>query len=305
MKKQIQFIGLISNVDSSILNLKLDHGLEFIEMPTSEARDYFGAIEQVSIDRVAEIFMRFRCVNYDSKSIFFVSKLAEYYDNSSDSNILVNKYNEMASELMRQYLEPLFEKMRLFKEGSIFMTRHYFFSEIGQPSIRGHINLHIPYDPIYSITTSEVLKLESILNIIKLPFQRTYMKLAHENFEQSFRTENINLSYLSLMNGMESLYNDGPVDIGYKIRRYPAVLLGKDADEAETIYDNMKDLYEKRSKIIHAIKPFKVTKEDLFLLRDYLRGSIREMCSIDETKLKVLNLLTSTGFGERPWRDTE
>jgi hypothetical protein len=75
------------------------------------------------------------------------------------------------------------------------------------------------------------------MNFIKIryPFRKT-LQLAFNNFNLSYEVENVNLQFLSLMNGMEVLFNpSGGGELTYRISRNTAVLLGQDKIEAENI----------------------------------------------------------------------
>jgi hypothetical protein len=57
-------------------------------------------------------------------------------------------------------------------------------------------------------------------------------------------------------------------DIGYKISRGTAALLGKTKGDALVIYARMKKLYGKRSALVHA-GDAKITQEDIYEMRGY------------------------------------
>jgi len=88
----------------------------------------------------------------------------------------------------------------------------------------------------------------------------------------------------------------------YRISRNTAVLLGKDKDDSERIFSEIRDLYDKRSKIVHTGKSGIINDKDLLKLRYYVRGSIKEINKIGKNKNGLLDMLNSCGFGERPWR---
>ena len=88
--------------------------------------------------------------------------------------------------------------------------------------------------------------------------------------------------------------------LNYRISRNAAVLLGKDKKDSKEIKRKVKELYSKRSAIVHAGKSNSMNKEDLLKLRHYVRESIKEFNKIGKSKDEVLDLLDSLGFGEMP-----
>ena len=135
----------------------------------------------------------------------------------------------------------------------------------------------------------------------KLPFTESFLQLAFENFELSYQTHNINLSFLSLMISLETLLHPGDQgELSYRISRNAAVLLGNDKEDSIEIQGNVKELYRKRSAIVHTGKSNSMNEEDLLKLRHCVRASIKEINKIGRSKKEILDLLNSRGFDERP-----
>lgn len=103
------------------------------------------------------------------------------------------------------------------------------------------------------------------------------------------------------MVSIETLLNPGEHELTYRISRNAAVLLGKEKEDSKMIFSEIKDLYNKRSKIVHAGNSNIINNEDLLKLRHYVRESIKEINKIGKNKNYLLDMLNSCGFGERPW----
>lgn len=153
---------------------------------------------------------------------------------------------------------------------------------------------------LLTLKDSEIPQLQEFIDNINLPFKNKFLELVFENFELSYAVNNLNLQLLVLMNGMEALFNKGSNgEIIYKISRNASVLLGKDKDEAVTIEKTLKELYHKRSNIVHTGKA-DITEEEVSKLRSYLRKSIIGFHKLNQDKDSTLNLLNSHGFGDSP-----
>ena len=162
--------------------------------------------------------------------------------------------------------------------------------------------LHVLKEP-YTIKSSEMPELLEFIKNTKLPFTELYLRLAFDNFELSYEVGNTCLSFLALMVGLEALLNPGEQELTYRISRNAAVLLGKKDNNSKDIFDEIKKLYSKRSKIVHTGKSDIINGEDLFKLRKYIRYSIKEINKIGKTGKELWDLLNSRGFSEKPWEN--
>ena len=92
-----------------------------------------------------------------------------------------------------------------------------------------------------------------------------------------------------------------------KLQKKVSVLLGKDKENAEQIFRDMKELYKKRSSIIHGSKvrkkSEKISEKDIVKLREYVRQSIKEIYFVGKEKKEIIDILNSCGFGQRLWRN--
>lgn len=93
--------------------------------------------------------------------------------------------------------------------------------------------------------------------------------------------------------------DDTNTGVSYKIRRVCAVLLGNDNKDSELLFENLKNIYEVRSKIVHSAEFNKLTWEKI----DYMHTLACEILNTFLLGAIDLNQLfrTSTkyGFGQR------
>lgn len=200
------------------------------------------------------------------------------------------------------YIYPLIKKMRLFKEGNICMPFHYcyYISRRDFPILNSGLEYGSFVVPeLYTFTQSEITEFKDYLQTIQIPFSYKFLQFAFENFELSYEIQNKNLQFLTLMNGMEALFNTGGAEISYKLRRNVAVLLGEDEEDSKTIESNMKTLYGIRSNIVHNGHA-KINEKELSNLREYLRQSIISCHKLNLDKDFIFDLLSRRGFGDSP-----
>lgn len=157
-------------------------------------------------------------------------------------------------------------------------------------------------DVRWSVTDAEIEDLQGFLVDTELPFKIGYLQLAFDNFEMSYETEKLALAFLSLVMALETLLNISRYELRYRVSRNTAVLLGEDWQNSTRIFKEVKELYTKRSDLVHTGDSIKVSANDLLKLRHYVREAIKEILRINKSKTEVLDILNCCGFGHRPWR---
>lgn len=76
-KKEIQFIGLLTNADSSILEIHLNHGFKIKDLPVNEGVDLISILEGLPHREVSQkLSIEIPCINPDEKKIFYTSALS-------------------------------------------------------------------------------------------------------------------------------------------------------------------------------------------------------------------------------------
>ncbi|MFC1803975.1 hypothetical protein ACFL0D_08440, partial [Thermoproteota archaeon] len=131
------------------------------------------------------------------------------------------------------------------------------------------------------------------------PFQEQSIMLAFDMYEDSYEAKNQILAFLSLMISMETLFNPKERgEVTHKISRNCAVLLGKDKEDSDKIFKQIKKIYEARSQIVHSGKTSKFKRKYMLIIRDYIRRSIVKMLDLNEEKEEILRKLNTLGFGE-------
>ena len=293
-KKKIYFMGLLANTDSSILKVNLDHGFKIETISENEGVNLVSTLEGLPRIEIGEkLFMEFPCLNSSERKFYFISNSFESIDESGIE--MLNAVAEFENKFLHGYLDPTIRLMRLFKEGNICMPLiYYYFIDNSIPrafTVRG-THLYISPEPEYTLEDSEVSELDKFIRNTKLPFTESFLQLAFETFELSYQTHDMNLSFLSLMISLEILFHpSGQGELNYRISRNAAVLLGKNKKDSKEIKGKVKELYSKRSAIVHAGKSNSMNKEDLLKLRHYVRESIKEINKIGKSKNELLDLL--------------
>jgi len=221
----------------------------------------------------------------------------------TDQGGVVIKWGEL--EKIHGELSNKVKLLRLFEEGNIILRFSFlYYSDESQPNVCSSVREGPLWSKsIFTLRNEKVAEVQQFINKTKIPFQNKFLQLSFDSFNLSYEMHDQNLLFLSLMISMEAMFNRGPSEVTFQVSRNCAVLLGKDREDSEHIFKDIKNLYKKRSNIVHGSKDKAITKEDIINLRKYVRQSIKEINLIGVDKEELLNLLNSCGFGQQPWRN--
>jgi len=321
MKVRIFYISFLSNVDSSILNIELENSFNIKSMSKSELLNFIQKLKKHNLlfsENVIIPQILFNCYNESENRVYYLQKFCDI--NIKDKNIISNmdvysyimmntektafgKFHNSSLKNNKQFIQL----MRLYKEGDIdtLWSFCYFAHEDDNLmafwipiTIKDTLTSKSTKD-LYIINESEIADLKKIFNDFKLPFSQLFLQLAFENFELSYQTKSLELSFVTLMICLEILFNSSERELRYRISRNAAVLLGRDkeSEKSEIIFKNIKDLYDKRSSLVHRGKK-EVKKEDLLKLRHYVREAIKDIYRLGKNRDDYLRELNKCGFNK-------
>jgi len=305
--RTVHFVGVLANVDSSILEIDLNHGFKIEHKSLRKGIDLISRLESLSIKSIAQKLLPLSCYNYSEKKYYVVT-------NSFESDIEMNNKGTLTSfpvgvarfdnKFFHGYLDRIIRLMRLFKEGNVVIPlKYYYLIEKNRPKMLIGSGTHVAVsEEPYALEPTDIPKLLLFIRDTALPFANPFLQLAFGAFELSYEATHMGSSFLSLMIGLETLLNPG-YQVRYRVSRNVAVLLEKAVKDLKEIFCEVRDLYDKRSKLVHTGKLDTIDKEDISRSRYYLRESIKEINRIGKKKDELIRLLNSYGFGKRPWNE--
>ncbi|MCX6674358.1 MAG: HEPN domain-containing protein [Methanothrix sp.] len=293
----------LANVDSTILKVNFGEGFELRSIPYDEVVDGTSFVGNLLKSEGFYIPFKHNACFYSDYNFYYL-----YTSIEKEADVIYNMSPEVSAlhESVGINVSNKIGLMRLFKEGSIFGPIAYFFETVsGVPCLRSMLGRTLYYssdslNPCYVIETRELPALQRFLDETNLPFTG-HLNLAFESFEFSYHTHRHAMAFLSLMTALEILFNPGRTELTYRISRNIAVLLGKDRDDSDAIFEGMKKLYSKRSALTHAGNSRDLSLDNVLQTRNYVRESIKKIILVDESKENILKALNSSGFGSRPF----
>lgn len=280
------FLPLTGNI-TGLSRLRLDYGLKLEVFSTrkiinilnlAKGEDYYYAIAHLFLNGMSS----------NKKKIFCITK--------SISN---NK-----EEVNFEHIKLLITKLRLFKEGNIgYWNTHFFYhkrykSKFVTSDSAFNTFFHNNVVVSYSLDGREIGVCNKFIKKIKLSDQRK-LKIAIDNFNQSYSNINDELRFLSLMIAIEALYSKNSQELlSFRVTRNCSIFLGENEVDSIKIYKDMKNLYKIRSEIIHG-SAGKLNHQNLLLLRMYVRKSIVKYLITSKDPNKILDNFDTLGFRDR------
>lgn len=303
-KVQMHFIGFLLNVNDSIIPLDLGKGISIEKLSQKDVSPFLKAIE-------SHWGMRDTPLVFDSGGCpdgcyCVVKRNATEFEATQQGGVVIRL--DIPQQIHRG-IEDKFRLLRLFKEGNVVLGYSFLYHDQGEgrgPRICNQSREYPVADgAIFTLAPAEVPVAQSFMTTTALPFSYSFLQLAFDSFERSYELYHNELSFLSLMIAMEILLNPANHELTYRVSRNTAVLLGKSIEESDRIFRDIKGLYGKRSKLVHEGDKSVISRPDVLNLRRYVRESIKEILRTGMSKQALLKLLNSSGFGQRPWEETE
>lgn len=294
-EKEIKFIGLLANVDSTIKQFDFKNGFQIESISQEEGLRFFSQIEGLPQNEVmTKLCMYFPCLSEGDKQFYFLSKTFE-----GEGEHAYLSASSKANQEHVHYLDPVIRLLRLFKEGNVCMPIQYYVSNYATnptSGMRTFTTLPVMRES-YSLKDVDMLELNRFVEKTTLPFKQPFVQLGFENFELSYQTHSPALSFLSLMMGLETLFNPAESEVRHRVSRNAAVLLGKDSSDSKKILSEVLALYRIRSKLIHAGDVRIVSQEPLLELRRIMRESVKAVNASGLSKEQLMEDLDAKGLG--------
>lgn len=296
----MNYLGILTNVDSSIMLLNLNEDFKIKKEKISDVIKTIYKSDNINEMQYMELLDRNYVKPDDEGNVFTI------HNSYLTSEDIITDYNRFNDKLI--YLNNLFKKLKLFKEGNIcYPPLFYVFPDNNCKNqslgfdMKRNTNKYIASE-IFHLERSEIPKLNSFIKSIEIPFKANFLEFAFKNFELSFDIHDKNLRFLTLMNGIEALFNPSGAEIRFRISRSLATLLGKSKGDALKIEEVIKKMYDKRSNIVHSGNA-DIKEEEILTLRAYLRESIIGFHILNQNKDDILKSLNSSGFGDSPLKN--
>ncbi len=230
----------------------------------------------------------------------------EYHEEGGFYFLIKNKSSKGVKlddfEHFQYFNRHLINTLRLFKTGDVGSPFDFFKSDnsyhIGQS---GHKVIGLfKWGIKYKIDATEINDIMTMLNL-RLT-SNEISNIATKYFMNCFETHDYEIKLINSMIAFESLFNRGKDQLRHIIARHTAVLISETQKEFETIYIEMKKLYDLRSSLVHngqvspkSLKPFGTLREAVIILMNYLRKVLVKCYQFQGNKDDLFSKLNIVG----------
>jgi hypothetical protein len=301
-KVPVHFIGFLVNVDDSILNLDFGDGFRSVKKSQQDLAKFLSKIQfHYGADAPVEGgVLGFSPDGRPSGSYCLVKQNAIELEATPQGGVVIS-IGPLKD--ISQSIRNRIRLLRLFKEGNVFLRFSFFYHMKDSEPATFQIARQGPLADTTRLVLSEndIVEAESFLNRHKIPFDNPQLQLAFDSFEMSYESYHSGLSFLSLMISLETLLNPSDHELRYRVSRNTAVLLGGNEEDSKSIFSKVRDLYDKRSKLVHTGKYETINNQDVLDLRDFVREVIKRMLKVGGDRGSILSELNAAGFGDRPF----
>lgn len=311
---EIESYALFVNIDKSVLELnqfleKL--GYKFVCYNLEELeRDFvdlfslsnnYNSKKELDFEGLLismEFFKAISANNYFSSNILtekefvFLKKV-----NNFQLKIVNNQIEAHITNDLQNITSNLIQQLRLYKQGDVSSCFEFQIDKDSRKimQIRTLNNYPLKNNKMF-LTKGDVLKFSEIFNTdFKV---NNLSELALNNFNLSYNIDDTKTKYITLMTCLESLFNQGRVQITHTVSRHLALIISKNLDEFNLEYTRTKQLYGLRSAIVHGSS----TKENIMSatkeLQEKVRKSLNYCLKLNCTKEELFGMLNSAGYSK-------
>ena len=304
----VVLVGFLSNCDESILSCQLGNGFVTETLEFREGLELLKELNGSTND--FEFFNKYVGMGIftdSSKPFYVISKTINpgITVGTPISIDEIQKFHHHSFELHNEWVAYVHHKlrlMRLFREGNIVSPLQVIYIDQKKPiRLSTGFSLNNVEREEYHLDECEIGILSEFIRETVLPFKDQSLNLALASFENTYDLNHLGLALVSCVMGLECLLSDGGSGKSYKLARNLAILLGKDGDSSRNIYERVRELYGKRSKIVHEGYN-RITPEDVKEGRNLVRESIKHYLRAGLPKTELLSKLNTMGYSEdRRW----
>lgn len=305
----MRYVALLGNVDKSILQIDFGDGFKVKPWPAdtfvSFYEDMHGSAEHDILFKLDEDW-GYGHGKYRTKIVYVVEKSFPDFslDNTSPSKLEWRDdfYRRMAFERKEsELLQDKISKLRLCIAGSIKVCVEFFYFSVEENRellSSSEEGLHC-CNRLFRVKKADLPIISRLLNEPSLKLSQKYLSFALDNYNQSYRVAQRPLEFITLMLAFEAIFNDGKQELRNKVARGCAVLIGRNKEESRRVFKGVRDLYDKRSVLVHTGDTSKIQEADVQQLHNFVRVSLIRAVMLNLPKEKFTALLQESGFGQR------
>ena len=279
-----EIFALIRNVDETILELnKYLQDCQFQKLSFTTFEQNFSCILNLPRSYIPTGKIKLNSNEVVSKEfynalinshLFILDKISSGYiillrcnktfdiDNDENEELCLQEKQKIFGDFQRRVMHIL-RCLRLSFDGDIdHDTPLLFEKESSDNSITSKVfhSIYLNWGDTLIVTKDKTGNFLSLLEL-KINNDSSY-STALSNFETSYIVINPQVKFITLITALESIFNAGTNQISHTFSRHLSLMISKDRSEFESNYKKIKNLYNKRSGLVHGDKKT-IEKQDI------------------------------------------
>lgn len=306
----MEYLGLISNVERSILDVEFGNGFHTEEMELAE----FAQICENEFG-MADVWDKLDhewgyCGQDEAhrpQHVYVVKKSLPDFPQPSTTLKDATLWREQLQmeqeyeEKVSAYVESKTRLLRLLCKGSIKLSFEMFYntgSDGSKELVSSREQTQTCAKRLFTIKENQLKQFSHFDCEQLLQDLPTYLKFAWDNFEQSYEIPNLEFEFVCLMTSLEALLNDGESQQKCSITKGIAILVAENEQEAQSLVAKLKSLYEIRALLLDTGDKKAITGETVVELKDIVRRSLIKALELKLPKAKLIELLLASDFAQ-------
>lgn len=308
----MEYLGLIGNVESSILDVEFGDGFQTEQMKLTD----FATIceKEFGISDVMEKLDHEwgYCAQNESERpqhVYVVKKFLTDFPQPETQLKDIDHWRQQQQleaayeEKVSAYVENKTRILRLLTRGSIQLSCEIFYDTMSDGSrelIAAREQTQTCENRLFKIHEKELEQFSTIDSNQLLQDLPTYLKFAWDNFEQSYAIPNLEFEFLCLMTSLEAMFNSNKAELKCSIKKGVAVLIAKDKADALHVIASLKKLYELRVSLLNTGDKKGITGKAVVELKDIVRKALNRAIELRLSKDDLMKVLLESDFGKLP-----
>ncbi len=286
-----RFLSPLNNFRSETEKVELSPNFSIINIPTEERE------QMLSRSRGFDLFAQHHMMPFNEYALELFLEIPKVFGQGPN----VPDVKIMPSEIARKQFDEACSILRLYKSGAV--SHDYVYSESTSWEPHGETYTVRSAGMRPAIGAQQILSKQEAVDFLKFWefFQRVSKKkqkttnIALRRFEFAYERVRLEDKLIDYLIGFEALLlkEDERQELEYRLALRGSVLLGKTAEERQTIFEGLKTAYRERSNIVHGGTVRETIKigadrikfnEFVENVEQRLRTSIKEFLILSETQ---------------------
>lgn len=299
-KCTFQFAAPISNALGCFRNIKLQAPFKIEKWDYDKLADLVNEIDGPHPWAPDPRIDEFKCIDRDTDTCFVVTGRMKLDHDEQDTKSFLRLHKQLDAQ--SAFLSKQIELIRLYLSAPICLATEYWYEQFSSGETVMHSAtrpLDVHEEPTY-VSQAEARSLNEFLLVHSAKKHAGYISIALDHWNHSYGPLPKHLQLLSLITALEVLLNPSQTEIKHRVTRHTSILVGRTVDQSQRLYKSLSEVYDARSKVVHAGQVKACDTIDYYSLRRWASTAIKLAMELNISKDDLCRDLNQLGFGDGP-----